>query len=322
MKLPKLDLNITNRCNYRCVHCAFDSGKKKIEEMSLEEITKILKQTKELGGEKFDITGGEALVRKDVKEIISIGKDLGYKIELITNGSLLTKEKINNFKKAGLDSIAVSVDGHEYKSHARIRRISRQTYDKVMRNIDLILEKDIKLKINTAVFESNYKNLHKITEWAAKKGCAEHGIYYFTSIGRGLRHKERSVDPKTWLNYARKEFPRFKNIKVSLEVPFIEKNKLQKEHRCLAEAEQYHLQILPNGDVFPCAIMASYNHPLANLKNTSIKDIWKNKNLWNNYWNKINTRCCVDYSGSFNQKDYDNYKAVCPLRKYKVEDLR
>ena len=50
-RLPKLDLNITNRCNYRCKHCAFDSGVIDMKELTVPKLTKILKDTKELGGE-------------------------------------------------------------------------------------------------------------------------------------------------------------------------------------------------------------------------------------------------------------------------------
>ena len=78
--LPKLDLNITNRCNFRCVHCAFDSGCTNIQEFSLEKIREILEDTKKLGGEKIDITGGEPLARDDLIEIIKLGKELGYKV--------------------------------------------------------------------------------------------------------------------------------------------------------------------------------------------------------------------------------------------------
>ena len=83
-KLPKLDLNITNRCNFQCTHCAFDSGILDLPELTLSELEKILRETKEIGGQRFDITGGEPLVREDVEEIIAIGKGLGYKIELVT----------------------------------------------------------------------------------------------------------------------------------------------------------------------------------------------------------------------------------------------
>ncbi len=327
--LPKLDLNITNNCNYRCVHCAFDSGQWALPELSLEELRKILTDTRELGGERFDITGGEPLVRKDVGEIISIGKELGYKIELVTNGSLLTLEKIVDFKARGLDSIAMSIDGPDYETYSRIRLVDEATYQKVMKAVDDVLDNDIALKINTVAFQSNYKSIPEITKWCIDKGVAEHGLYYYTAIGRGERNNELSVDPNGWIDFVRNElYPLSDRMKISCEFPFIGDDKLQdKETRCLADAEQYHLQILPDGNVYPCAIMASYQLPIANLHEISVKDIWKNKDMWDNYWTKANgifcenKGCCVDFSDSFDVAKYDDCKFVCPLRKFYPGDI-
>ena len=69
-----------------------------MNEMSLGELEKILRETKELGGEKIDITGGEALVREDVGEIIGLGKSLGYRMELVTNGYLLNSERLKRLR--------------------------------------------------------------------------------------------------------------------------------------------------------------------------------------------------------------------------------
>ena len=319
-RLPKLDLNVTNRCNYRCVHCAFDSGEIDMPELSLEEIRKILEDTKKLGGKRFDITGGEPLVRGDINEIIEIGKDLGYRIELITNGSLLTLEKLKGFKERGLDSIAISIDGPDYETYSSIRKVSRKVYEKVLQSVDDVLALGIPLKINTTVFQSNYRRIPELTDWCVEKNIAEHGLYYFTAVGRGARNKEKSVEPDKWLEFIRNNICDDR-IKISLEFPFIDK-KLNKETRCLAEAEQYHLQILPDGNVYPCAIMASYQMPIANLHECSVMDIWKNKALWDSYWDKASRMfkngCCVDFSESFDSKGYRRF--VCPLRKFSKKD--
>ncbi|MDP2750024.1 MAG: radical SAM protein [Nanoarchaeota archaeon] len=334
-KLPKLDLNVTNRCNYRCNHCAFDSGEKKLDEMSLEKIVQILKETKELGGEKFDITGGEAIIRRDVPDIIAAGKDLGYKIELISNGSLMTPEKIKLFKNLGLDSIAISLDGSDYEIHTITRTVSYEQYAKTLLAIENILANGIKLKINTAVSEANYRNVPQLTEWCAENDVFEHGLYYFTPVGRGQAGLLKAIEPITWLKFIRESlYDLGKEIKLSLEFPFIEKSLLKdgklngKNIECLAESEQYHLQILPDGNVYPCAIMASYSNPLANLHEKSMAEIWQTKNVWDDYWKKSadifqkNNGCCVDFSSSFPKMDYSKYEFVCPLRKFYVEDVR
>jgi MoaA/NifB/PqqE/SkfB family radical SAM enzyme len=329
-KLPKLDLNITNRCNYRCVHCAFDSGQTHMNELSLEQIARILKETKELGGEKFDITGGEPLVRKDIGDIIRIGKGFGYKIELVTNGSLLTKKKLSSFKKLGLDSIAISLDGSDYKTYSMIRQVDKKTYEKVMKSIDDALSFRYVVKINTVVFQSNLDDIANITRFCIDKGVAEHGIYYFTPIGRGVYGGQKAVEPVAWLSFIRNKLVKLNDkIKISLEVPLIEKSKIRKEIRCIANAEKYHLQILPTGNTFPCAILASYNKPVANLASTRVGDVWGNEALWRDYWQDISCLfssmggCCVNFKEAFNIKEYDlaKYDLVCPLRKFNIGDV-
>lgn len=328
--LPKLDFNITNRCNYRCRHCAFDSGICEMPDLPLEKILEILKDTKELGGRKIDITGGEPTLREDLSQIVIAAKKLDFKVELVTNGSLLTLEKLKELKMTGLDSIAISLDGPDYRTHTSIRCISNEIYLRVLRTIDEVLSLDIPLKINTVAFDSNYRSVAELTEWCITKGVIEHGVYYFTAIGRGNRTGLSSVDPVKWLDYIRTNLYRFAHkIKISIEFPFLEQIMVRnKEIRCLAESGQYHLQILPDGNVYPCAIMASYNIPIANLYSVRIKDIWNNTKLWQDYWHKtkeIFNRCndsCVDFSDSFDPiKCANEYKFVCPLRKYSVGDI-
>ncbi len=328
--LPKLDLNVTNRCNLRCKHCAFDSGVQKYLELSLNKIRQILAGTKKLGGQRIDITGGEPLMRKDIPEIIHIAKSLGFKVELITNATMLTSKKLQIYKQLGLDSMAVSLDGPDFNTPAEIRGITKQQYKYVLAAIEKILAIGIPLKINTVAFASNYKRLPELTKWCIRKGVVEHGIYYYTSIGRGEKSNLKSVEPSKWLAFIRKSLTGLsKKIKVSIEVPFIEKNKLNgRPIACLADCEQYHLQILPDGNVYPCAIMASYNLPLGNLHKDSIGTIWNDPKIWEDYWKKatkIFSRCqgsCVNFSQSFDSERYGTkFKPVCPIRKFLPGDI-
>ncbi len=328
--LPKLDLNITNKCNFRCAHCAFDSGVIPMSELSLSELKKILTDTKKLGGKRFDITGGEPLVRNDVDEIIKIGKKLDYKLELVTNASLLTKEKLKRFKKLGLDAIAISLDGSNSRIYNKIRKQNKKTFLKVIKNIKQSKKLEFYTKINTTVFTCNLYDIPNIIKLALKLNVNELGIYYFTPVGRGCRSKELAVEPLIWLDFIRKNLKQFANspIKISFEIPLIEKNFWKQSFGCIANCEKSHLQILPDGNTYPCAILASYNKPVANLHKCSIKNIWKNKKLWDNYWKELSILFnnlggyCVDFN-NFNMKNYDSekYGFVCPLRKFTLKEF-
>jgi radical SAM protein with 4Fe4S-binding SPASM domain len=327
-RLPKLDLNITNRCNLRCAHCAFDSGMIEMSELTLGELEKLLRETKELGGKRFDITGGEPLVRKDVEEIISLGKSLGYKIELVTNGTLLTRAKLQKFKELGLDSVAISLDGSTSEVYNRIRRKDEETFRRVVENIEETKRNGLYTKINTTVFASNLDDILNVTELALKIGVDEHGLYYFTPVGRGSRSTESSVEPLVWLDFLRTKLSKYagSDIRISLEYPFVEKDKWDSLLGCIANVEKSHLQVLPDGNVYPCAILASYNKSIANLHEKSIKEIWKDDKLWEKYWEDVSQLfqefggSCVNFQGAFNLGDYSRsgYCFVCPLRKFEL----
>jgi mycofactocin biosynthetic radical S-adenosylmethionine protein MftC len=327
-KLPKLDLNITNRCNFRCVHCAFDSGIAKMNEMTVPELQKILVDTKHLGGERIDLTGGEPTLRKDLNEIIRIGKSLSYRIELVTNGSLLDKKRLQEFKKLGLDAIAISMDGSSYDTYKRIRKVNLKTYKRVLQTIKLACQLGFYVKINTVVFKCNMSDIPEITEFCIKSRISEHGLYYFTPIGRGNSAAEDSVEPKQWLEFIRSRLIKYSpQIRLSVEIPFIEKNKAQKNLGCIVGENPYHLQILPDGNAYPCAILASYHKPIRNLHESSVKDIWRNTSGWKGYLNMLEKDIfsrfcgsCVDYSGIRAGK-YTDYMMVCPLRKFRNGDL-
>lgn len=319
--LPKLDLNVTNRCNFRCVHCAFDSGIEHMSELSLGQLERLLKDTKELGGEKIDITGGEPTIREDIADIVRIAKSIGYKIELVTNGSLLDKEKLLQLKDAGIDSTAISLDGSDYETYSRIRKVDSEVYRRVLQTIEDSVALGIPTKVNTVAFTSNMHDLPAIIRFCIEAGAVENGIYYYTPIGRGKRGDEFSIEPIRWLLFVRENLaPYASQIKLSIEVPLIEKD-FKRDTDCILRNDPYHLQILPSGDVYPCAILASHHRPIANLHNTSVKDIWCNKAMWDDYGTKVaglfsNRFCVGDY-----EFDEHKYKLVCPLRKFRAEEI-
>lgn len=325
--LPKLDLNITNRCNFRCIHCCFNSGETMLREFSLDKIKDILKEFKTLGGERIDITGGEPLLRPDLPEIIKIGKDLNLKIELVTNGSLLTDEKLKLFKQLGLDAIAISLDGSNYETYKKIRPIKQETYNLIIQNIQKSISCGFPVKINTVIFNSNLDDLSKINALAIRWGAKEHGFYYFTPVGRGATSSTEVVDPTRWLAYIRQTLLKSKDkIKLSLETPLLESNLAEEADTSCYLKNPWHLQILPDGNVYPCAIMAFYNRPCGNLRKQTLTEIWNDEKLWNgDYYNKNVVPLfkkfggCVCFNEKFKQSiDSEKFKFICLMCKLKT----
>ena len=326
----KLDYNTTNRCNFRCVHCGYDSGITEMDELSISELEKILMDSKDLGCKSLDIAGGEPLVREDLDEIIKLTKSLDYRVKVNTNGSLLTRKKLSYLKNLGLDAIAVSLDGSTYDVYSRIRKVNEKTYRRVLQTIDDSVDLGFYTKVNTVVFNSNLNDLPAIVELCVEKGVKENRMCHFSPIGRGYTANELSVEPVRWLNFVRKMLMEYDSeIKLFVGIPVIEKGSNKSEIDCIIKKDPNNLIISPDGNVYPCAILASYQKPVANLRKTSMKEVWNNQRLWKDYYRKVysevyqkNNGYCVDFS-NFNLKEYESkkYKFVCPLRKFRVDEL-
>ena len=105
-------LIITNTCNLRCRFC--NLWKEERRNLNKKIIKNLLKEAKEyMGASSIAVSGGEPLTRyKDVLYIMTEAQklDINEKI-LVTNGTLLTKEKIFKLYESGLTSIVFSIDG-------------------------------------------------------------------------------------------------------------------------------------------------------------------------------------------------------------------
>lgn len=150
-----LRLAIVDRCNLRCTYCMPENGLswiKQDELMTDEEMLRICSVFTELGVDKIRITGGEPFVRKNSIELIQNLSQLPGLTDLsITTNGLLTGQYIPQLKKFGIKSVNLSLDTLDKDRFFKITR--RNSFDKVMKTLDSLLQHDIKVKINTVVME-------------------------------------------------------------------------------------------------------------------------------------------------------------------------
>lgn len=147
-----LRVSLTDKCNLRCTYCnPIDLPKgyfSQTNKMSVDEIDAIIGVFVQQGIKKIRLTGGEPLVRKDAKEIMMRLSKYPVELAITTNG-VFVHEFIETFKHAGIRSVNVSLDSLNPKRNLIIT--GRDEYDTVRRNIDLLLENNFHVKINTVI---------------------------------------------------------------------------------------------------------------------------------------------------------------------------
>jgi molybdenum cofactor biosynthesis protein A len=158
-----LRISLTERCNLRCFYCMPAEGvplRPKHHFMRTEEVISIAKTFVQLGVRKIRLTGGEPLVRKDAGAIIRQLSEIPIELGITTNG-ILVDQYIDLFKECGTRSLNVSLDSLNSERLAAINR--RDYFERIMRNIHLLLENNMSVKINMVVMRGT--NDHEVTDF-------------------------------------------------------------------------------------------------------------------------------------------------------------
>ncbi|MFH1563278.1 MAG: radical SAM protein [Nitrospirota bacterium] len=175
--LRSLELAVTYRCNSRCEQCScrlqFDSQKEKTQKLSLKEFQNVVDQAVELGAFQFAINGGEPMLEEEMVYDLTmyIKKHHGCYVHLCTNGTLLTKAKLEKLKECGLDSIEMGFDSAFEVDHDKNR--IKGSYQKILDNIRFCKRLGIRVILNTILTNEKVKTDDIIyTVYIAKKlGC-------------------------------------------------------------------------------------------------------------------------------------------------------
>lgn len=102
---------LTYRCTARCGMCNYWALEHHPErELSLSQIQRGLDRVFAYGCRLVNFTGGEPTLRHDLDDIIAHASGLGMWTSMVTNGSLLTRDRVRALREAGLDNLLVSLD--------------------------------------------------------------------------------------------------------------------------------------------------------------------------------------------------------------------
>ena len=161
-----LRISLTDNCNLRCSYCMpeeeyeFTPNHKLMQAAEIEAIAKIFVS---LGVNKIRLTGGEPLVRKDASEIIQRLSALPVKLTMTTNATRVDAF-IEEIVQAGISSINISLDTLQRDRFILLTR--RDLFDRVKSNIELLISRGVKVKINVVALKGiNDDEIFDFVEW-------------------------------------------------------------------------------------------------------------------------------------------------------------
>jgi len=189
---------VTRSCNLNCVHCRAASEKGPYSrELDTDKSMEILEQIALLGKPILIISGGEPLLRKDIFDIARRGTELGLRVVMATNGTLLTPKITEEIKSSGIKRISISIDGADARSHDRFRKVSG-SFDGALKGIHLLKEAGIEFQINTTITRHNVHEIDRTLEMAVKLGAAGHHIFLLVPTGRARDMVNQEIDSREY----------------------------------------------------------------------------------------------------------------------------
>jgi radical SAM protein with 4Fe4S-binding SPASM domain len=148
----EVSIEVTRRCPLECLHCynnlPMSDHAARVQELSLEEHCHLLDELSAAGCLWILYTGGEIFARKDFLEIYTEAKKRGFLVTLFTNGTMISPKIADYLAEWRPFAIEITLYGATRETYEALTQIPG-SYDRCMRGIQLLLERNLPLKLKT-----------------------------------------------------------------------------------------------------------------------------------------------------------------------------
>lgn len=277
-----ITLNITEKCNLQCKMCNIWNRDTEREELSRDDILRMVSDMNKWGIKRLNLSGGEPLLRKNIVfEVLSLCQKYGIETGMVSNGWLIDRKTADQLISLDIGRISISVDGIG-NTHDNIRGVNG-SFNKAMRAIDNInrsreeLEKRCVIHINSVICNENLDELIDIIDTARRFNSI---IWLQALHNSGLGEKDPLWIPEHRMNKLNEVMDKIIDIKKnekgiignpSKELMFVKayfKDYVVKRNGCYAAFDTISIDSF--GNVLPCWCLKS----VGNIKDKSIMSIW------------------------------------------------
>ncbi len=300
-KLCQLFWECTLRCNLNCRHCGSDCrSNTSCNDMPLGHFERVLDEiSKAMRPDEILVitTGGEPLMRKDIVECGKAITRRGFKWGMVSNGMLLTPEKLDALIDAGLCTIAISLDGFETEHNAM--RGNSESFAHAVNAISALTKrsKNITWDVITCANKMNLPTIDLFKGYLISLGVKDWRIFTVFPAGRAKNDETMQLDDKQYTGL------------MSFIKKTREENKIRLSYSCEGFLGNYETEvrdypffcqaginvasILIDGSISGCLSIRS-NYHQGNIYADSFVDTWNTKfNLYRDHsW--MHTGQCLE----------------------------
>lgn len=146
-------IEVTSRCNLRCLHCYDESDNCNGMSMRVEDFLYAADQLASIGVKNIQIIGGEPMILgQDLIPMIQHATNRFKNVEVFTNGTLLTDWWANFFQENNI-KVALSVYSYDENMHDKVTKVSG-SHQKTIQAIQRLADRNIKYRIANVLMKN------------------------------------------------------------------------------------------------------------------------------------------------------------------------
>jgi AdoMet-dependent heme synthase len=260
-------LDVTYRCNERCVHCYLDHDDH--GEMTTAEIKDVLEQLAEAGTFFLTLSGGEVLMRRDFFEILEHARRLLFNVRIKTNGVMIRKQEAQRMRELGVEQVQISVYSHRPEVHDAITKLPG-SLKRSVEAIRFLKSQRLKITIANVLMTANMRDHAGVQALARELGVTYTLDPTITPKMDGDTSVLRLRIPGSELNAVFHNKELVGDVEQFCAPPPAPGEDVMEGYPCSAGHTAAY--ITPYGDVFPCV---QFPLPSGNVRQQKFMDIWR-----------------------------------------------
>ena len=274
--LSSFQIELTSKCNERCVHC-YIPHKFKLYNITDELYYSTLEQLSKMNVLSVTLSGGEPMMHPHFKEFLKAAKKYDFYVNILSNLTLLDDETIQIMKEGNVASVQVSLYSMIPEHHDAITKLSG-SFEKTKAAILKLIENDLPLHVSCPTMKGNKDDYGDVLNW-----CHEHKIRAQTDYIMMAQYNHETENLANRLSVEEagnviknimKDDVEYQNAILAPDfIQHCNENQFNPERR-LCGVGISSCCMVANGNVYPCA--GWQKMVLGNLNENSLQDIWDN----------------------------------------------
>ena len=276
---------LTYRCNLQCPYCCNPLNLESYrEELDTQMWMRVLNEAAQIGVVQAHFSGGEPTLRRDLLDLIEHARKAGLYTNLITQGTFLKDELLDDLIARGLDHVQISIQAPEESLADEIAGTS--VHARKLEALERVASRDVALTLNCVLHRRNHDLIEDVIALAERYDVRRLELANVQFYGWAYRNRLALMPTQEQVQHAQAVVTAARErLRGRMEITYVLPDYYGEFPKpCMNGWGHEFLTVTPNGKVLPCPAAAAITTlRFENVQDASLAHIWHESPAFNAY---------------------------------------